>query len=351
MAVIATDEQGCVQSANAAADLMFGSALVTRPPRRVTDILIGLPETLIISPTEMDAFNARDRPGPRTVRKLRRVDGAETPVDLQAARFMDGERPFLTIFIQDISAVLMAEEKAHNLRLQLINDWRANSLGEMASVLSHELNQPLAAVTNSLHGVQTLLGRTPLEKDRALALVDAADGQIERARQILIHMRKLAWRDKGHHSRQPVLPMLKEISPILELSARATRALVELDVSEEDAVHGDRVQLQQLIVNLVRNALDAPATADRRLVRIHGRRLAGSAYALTVSDNGPGVTSKILPHLFEPMISIKPSGMGLGLSICETIARAHDGKIFHSPSADGGAAFTVTLRTEPVGSL
>lgn len=221
------------------------------------------------------------------------------------------------------------------------------ALTQPQRMLPHELNQPLSAVANYLHGIDGLLRRAPLETDRAIALVAAADGQIDRAREILIHMRKLAVRDTSHHDRQQVLPMLNEILPILQLNARGTDAVVELDVGSEDAVRGDRVQLQQLVVNLVRNALDAPPTGLRRHVRIQGRACAPLTYALSVSDNGPGVIPDIAPRLFEPMTSNKPHGMGLGLSICKTIASAHGGRMFHS-SGPEGTTFTLTLNTAQV---
>lgn len=222
------------------------------------------------------------------------------------------------------------------------------ALTQPQRMLPHELNQPLSAVANYLHGIDGLLRRPPFETERAIGLVAAANGQIDRAREILIHMRKLAVRDTGLHDRQQVLPMLSEILPILQLNARETDAVIVLEVGSEDAVRGDRVQLQQLVVNLVRNALDAPGTGRRRHVRIQGRACAPLTYALSVSDNGPGVTPDIAPRLFEPLISSKPHGMGLGLSICQTIASAHGGRIFHS-SGPEGATFTVTLNAAQVG--
>lgn len=343
IAIFAADDRGLIQSANAAADLIFGAPLVATPFRRLEDVVIGLPAAALATVDGVAAFNARERHGREGIHKLRRVDGEEVPVDVQAARFEDIGRPFITLFIQDVSSVMAAEARVHDLRVQLINNWRRNSLGEMATMLSHELNQPLAAVANSLHGISGLLRHETPDTDRAISLASAADAQIERARDILIHMRKLAVRDTGDHAPQNVRAMLTEVLPILELSARATEAVIELDVGSEDTVNGDRVQLQQLVVNLVRNALDAPKNATLRRVVISGRVRPASAYAITVSDNGPGVSSEIATRLFEPLASTKPQGMGLGLSICQTIARAHDGRIAHATGPDGGATFIVTL--------
>lgn len=343
MAIFAVDAEGRVQSANAAADLMFGAPLVANPLRHLDDILVGLPAAALATRDGVAAFNARKRHGQGGIHKLRRFDAGEVPVDVQVARIEDGGRPFSTLYVQDVSSVMAAEARIQDLRIQIINSWRLNTIGEMAALLSHELNQPLSAVANNLHGINGLLRHETPDTDRAIALASAADVQIDRARDILIHMRKLAVRDTGHHARQNVSAMLREIVPILELNALATEAVIELDVGDEDAVHGDRVQLQQLIVNLVRNALDAPETATARRVVISGRALPSSAYAITVSDNGPGVAPEIAPHLFERLTSTKPQGMGLGLSICQTIARAHHGLIVQGSSPDGGAAFTVTL--------
>lgn len=343
MAILAADDRGRVQSANTAADEMFGAPLVSIPSQHLGDILIGLPLTAFDTRDGVAAFNARERQDQGGFHRLRRVDGGEVPVDVQIARFEDEGRPFLTLYIQDVSSVLAAEARVQELQLQLVNNWRLNSLGEMATMLAHELNQPLSAVANNLHGIGGLLSDEAPDTVRAINLAAAADAQIDRAREILIHMRKLAVRDTGHYAHHNVSALLREIMPILELNALATGAVVELDVGAEDTVHGDRVQLQQLVGNLVRNALDAPETASRRRVVISGRALPASAYAIAVSDNGPGIAPEIAPRLFEPMTSTKPQGMGLGLSICQTIARAHDGRISHASGPDGGATFTVTL--------
>ena len=326
---------------------MFGAPLVTTPFRHLDDILIGLPLAALSTLDGVAAFNGRERHGQGGFHKLRRVDGGEVPVDLQVARFEDSGRPFITLYVQDVSSVMAAEARVQDLRIQLINNWRLSSLGELASMLSHELNQPLSAVANNLHGISGLLRQETPDTDRATRLASAAGEQIVRAGEILIHMRKLAVRDTGHYAHQNVLAMLREILPILKLNARATEAVIELDVGSEDVVHGDRVQLQQLVVNLVRNALDAPETARPRRVVISGRALPASAYAIAVSDNGPGVPPEIAPRLFEPLTSTKPQGMGLGLSICQTIARAHDGRIRYASGLDGGATFTATLNLSP----
>jgi two-component system, LuxR family, sensor kinase FixL len=343
MAVVAIDGAGAIRSSNATADAFFGRSLSAAEPIGITTLLPGIDFVALATKEGLESFNVRSRNGGDGVHmKACRGDGAEAFVDVQAARFSAKGEEFLTLFVQDVTAVVAAETAVQELRLQISYNWRLNSLGEMASMVAHELNQPLSAILNFLDAAKTVVDRSETDKARALKFIRSAEGQAERASDVIRRLRSLMSRDSGFHSRANLSDVIDEILPIININARELDAEITVKMAGDSHVCCDRVQIQQLIVNLVRNALDAPPTDQRRRVLITGCALA-EGYRILVEDNGPGVADAVAPRLFDPLSSTKPGGMGLGLSICRTIVEAHDGAIEHVPSALGGAGFAFTL--------
>jgi two-component system, LuxR family, sensor kinase FixL len=344
MAVVAIDRQGLIRTANATAETFFGGPLVTGPHRAIGELIDGLRLTGGASEGDVAAFNVRSRSGGEGVHlQVRRLDGSTVPVDIQAARFSAGGEDFVTLFIQDVTAVMAAEQAVQELRLQITQNWRLNSLGEMASMLAHELNQPLSAVANHLHAAEVVLARDRPDADAARRSIAAAQDQAQRAGETIRRLRALLSRGTGYHRSEVVAEVVGEIMPILSITAQEMDAEILLDILPDHQTHCDRVQIQQLVFNLVRNAMEAPATERRREIRISGRCIGRGAYRLLVEDNGPGLSSSIRDRLFDPLTSTKPDGMGLGLSICRTIVEAHGGTISSVESSLGGAAFAFSL--------
>jgi two-component system sensor kinase FixL len=344
MAVVAIDRLGAIRTANATAETFFGGRLTSEPYRPITQLIQGLRLAGDASEDDITAFNLRSRSGGDGVHlQARRLDGSTVPVDIQAARFSAGGQDFVTLFIQDVTAVMRAEQAVQELRLQITQNWRLNSLGEMASMLAHELNQPLSAITNHLHAAEVLLARPTPDPDGARRSIASADAQAQRAGDTIRRLRALMSRDTGFHKAEVVAEVIGEIMPILNINAREMDAEVTLDIHPDHRTDCDRVQLQQLVFNLVRNAIEAPTTGQRREVRISGQCLGRGAYRILVEDNGPGFAPEIREHLFDPLASTKPNGMGLGLSICRTIVEAHGGTIASVDSRLGGAAFALSL--------
>ena len=275
-------------------------------------------------------------------RRARRAGDEEAFVDVQAARFSVRGEDFLTLFIQDVTAVVAAENAVQDLRLQIIYNWRLNSLGEMASMVAHELNQPLSATLNFLEAAKAILGRPEVDRAKVMQYLTSAETQAERASDVIRRMRSLMSRDTGFHAPADLAEVVGEILPILNIHAREVDADLAVRIERDCDARCDRVQIQQVIVNLVRNALDAPSTGQRRRVVISGGRT-DDGCRIVVEDNGPGVLPELAGLLFDPMASSKPGGMGLGLSICRTIVEAHNGTIDHRPATIGGAAFAFTI--------
>lgn len=245
------------------------------------------------------------------------------------------------------------EAEAHEARLraQLGEAWSLNAMGEMASVLAHELNQPLSAVANYLRAARTMIAEMELPDDALIDVVSRAGDQAIRAGEIVRTMRDLANRGAAEQHPESLAAILGEIEFIVDSMVRDTDIRVLYSLYQGmDIVLADRIQIQQLVLNLVRNAFDAVGKSPNRDIKISTRLDADGRMVTTVEDSGIGVDVNVIDRLFQPMISTKPTGMGLGLSICRAIVEHHGGRIWVEPSPLGGAAFSFVLARTGVNS-
>lgn len=343
MAVVAVDGTGAIRSANTTADAFFGRAMTCEPALQIAHFIDDLELPCLTSCDSIASFNARSRSAGKGIHlQAQTASGVQAFVDVQAAPFSVGCEDFLTLFITDVSKIVAAETAVQELRLQITYNWRLNSLGEIASMVAHELNQPLSAVINFLDAAKTLVGRDSPDLAKIVKYIESAEGQAERAADVIRRLRSLMSHDAGFQAPEVMAEVVSEIMPILLLSAREVDAEIQVEMQGDDVARCDRVQIQQLILNLVRNALDAPATDRRRRVLIAGQ-LIDRGYLLRIEDNGPGVAPEMIDRLFMPLVSNKVGGMGLGLSICRTIVEAHGGEIHMEAGSMGGAAFSASL--------
>jgi two-component system sensor kinase FixL len=291
----------------------------------------------------MSTGEARAIDAPRQVAGLRK-DGVEFPMDLKVGVLEFGGKRYFTGVVRDLSTTREAERRSDELRAQLTQVWSLNSMGEMASVLAHELNQPLSAVANYLRAARTLIAKAELDDDDLLDAVSRAGDQAVRAGEIIRTMRDLAARGGTEQKPESLSAILGEIDFIVGLMVRDAGARVYYNLYRgPDVVLADRIQIQQLVVNLVRNAIDAIAKFPNREIRITTRPDSDGKFVTTVEDSGPGVDPSVMGRVFQPLSSTKPEGMGLGLSICSAIVENHGGRIWVEPSSLGGAAFSFVL--------
>jgi two-component system sensor kinase FixL len=345
-AMVVIDEVGCILSFSAAAEQLFGyteadvlgdnvSRLMPQPHRQQHDAYLAR----YIATGEKRIIDTG-----RIVLGARR-DGSTFPMSLFIGEAVDGDRRVFTGFIRDLTEHQATEERLETLQSDLIHVARVGAMGAMASALAHELNQPLAAVTHYVQGVQTLL-QDPAPDDLPAireALDDAAQ-QALRAGRIVRKLREFVARGEVARSVEHLPDLIASTADFSLVGAREKGVEVTFDLDPAASpVLIDRIQIEQVLNNLIRNALEAMSSvADRRLAiatRLHGQGLA----RITVEDTGPGVDPDIAADLFGAFVSTKPDGMGLGLSICRTIVEANGGRIWAESGPKGGSLFVFTL--------
>ena len=278
----------------------------------------------------------------RQVQGLRK-DGTHFPMMLHVGEVSLGEERQFTGFVHDLTALQAAHDRSQDLRAQLTHVWSMNSLGDMAAVLAHELNQPLSAIANYVRGARTLVARMELADDELLDAVEQAGNQAVRAGEIIRRMRNLISSSNAEQKPESLASLISEIDFMVNLMARDADIAVQDSLAEgPDEVVVDRIQIQQVVTNLVRNATEALRGRAHRVVEIQTRRI-GPNWVVSVGDSGPGVSPAMADKLFYPLASSKKRGMGLGLSVSRAIIARHGGEIWVETSRLGGAAFCFNL--------
>ncbi len=289
---------------------------------------------------------------------LRRcADGSILNISLSVSPIYDfsGQLIGVSKVARDVTAAARSETalKDSQMRLQelqaeLLHVSRLSAMGEMASALAHEVNQPLAAISNYMRGSRRLLAASPDPQARRVEdALDKAAEQAVRAGQIIRRLRGFVARDDAE-KRPENLEKLTEDALALGLIGQNERSItVKRDLNEDILVLVDRVQIQQVLVNLVRNAAEAMADCERRELSVVARRVDDEMIEVTVSDTGKGLPESVRENLFRPFFTTKASGMGVGLSISRSIVEAHGGEMRASASPSGGAAFIFSLPLAP----
>jgi two-component system sensor kinase FixL len=245
-----------------------------------------------------------------------------------------------------IRGVIRARQSARRiaeLQERMSNVARLNAVGEMAGSLAHELNQPLTAIANYVNAAQQMLAKAQDPPPRVAELLQKVGDQAARAGQIVARVRASVDRGGANPVEESLGSLIQEAVEVATAGrARAAVAIrYELDPSA-DQVLADRIQVQQVVLNLVRNAFEAMEASPRRELAI-GTRPAKELVEAYVADTGPGLAPEIAAHLFEPFVTGKPEGMGVGLSIARNIIEAHGGQIWAERNAEGGATFRFSL--------
>jgi len=246
----------------------------------------------------------------------------------------------------------LREHEHENLRLRrlqtrMMDNMRQSAVGHFASAVSHELNNPLAAVLTNLQIVSRVVGRaeTP-PTQRLLDAIDGARGQAERAGEIIRGLREMVEAGEAQRTEENVNQMLREAVELVREDENMANAQCVFDLASDlPVVIMNRVQVQQVVLNLVRNAIEAMADDVAPTIRISSSAPDADSVEIAIEDSGPGISSEVSEQLFQPMVTTKPTGMGIGLSICRTIVESHGGRMTVSRGAGGGARFSFTIAT------
>jgi two-component system sensor histidine kinase DctS len=282
---------------------------------------------------------------------FQRADGVRVPVLVFEAPLVDsrGNQTGWMSSILDITDRKKAEELNRRQQEKLETSARLATMGEISSMLAHELNQPLAAISSYTAGALNVLERAdkgvPIEPTQLRRALEQARQQAQRAGQIIKSVHKFVKKSAPH--REPVVmrDVIEGVRALIELQARQSYVALQLSLPAQlPPVLADRVMLEQVLLNLTRNGIEAMAgvAPERRLLHI---RAAADAAQVSVSviDNGHGIPPDVAERLFSPFFSTKAEGMGMGLSICRTAIEFHGGTLTHAPNPGGGTVFTFSL--------
>jgi two-component system sensor kinase FixL len=353
-AMIVINDHGIIQSFSAAAERLFGY--------RATEAVGQNVKALMPAPyrENHDAYIERYlRTGERRIIGIGRVvvgqrkDGSTFPMELAVGEMRSGAQRFFTGFIRDLTERQQTEARLQELQSELVHISRLTAMGEMASTLAHELNQPLSAINNYLKGTQRLLeGETGERPSMMREALQKAGDQALRAGQIIRRLRDFVSRGESERRIEKITKLVEEASALALVGVKdlGIRVTFHFDPSVE-LVLADRVQIQQVLLNLIRNAMDAMETTPARDLVISVMPTGNNMVEVSVADTGSGIEAEVAEQLFQPFITTKRHGMGVGLSISRTIVEAHGGRIWVEPNPGGGTIFHFTLAAVTEGDV
>lgn len=259
---------------------------------------------------------------------------------------------FFTL-VQDVTQRVQAEEQARRQREELAHVARVVTMGELAASIAHELNQPLAAIlSNAQAALHLLAADTPDLAEVRAALADIVDDD-KRAGEVIRRLRAMLKKGELELAHLDVNDLVREVAGLVRNDAIERKVAFRFDLQERlPPVRGNRVQLQQVLLNLILNAFDAMSDEppERRVLTVQAAQKERGTVTLSVRDTGPGLDEETMRHMFDPFFTKKPHGLGMGLSISRSILQAHGGRLWATRNSDRGATFHFTLPIDRGGS-
>jgi two-component system sensor kinase FixL len=345
-AMIVIDGYGTIQLFSSAAKRLFGYLEQEAVGKNVRELM---PEP---DRTRHDGYIARYRStGERHIIGIGRIvtgkrrNGTTFPMHLTIGEMQSNGRIYFTGFVRDLTEHQQTQARLQELQSELVHVSRLSAMGEMASALAHELNQPLAAISNYMKGSRRLLaGSADPNTPKIENAMDRAAEQAIRAGQIIRRLRDFVSRGESEKRIESLSKLIEEAGALGLAGAREQNVQLRFDLNPDaDLVLADRVQIQQVLVNLFRNALEAMAHVPQRELTATNLKVADDMIEIVVSDTGTGFHDDVMPNLFQTFFTTKETGMGVGLSISRSIIEAHGGRMWAENNGSGGATFRFTL--------
>lgn len=345
-AIVTIDEMGTIESFSPAASRLFGYAPAEVIGKNVK-ILMPAPYR-----EQHDAYLAAYRKtGVKKIIGIGRVvvgqrrDGSTFPMELAVGEISGGRRRLFTGFVRDITERQGTELRLQELQAELLHVSRLSAMGHMSSAIAHELNQPLTAISNYVNAARRTLGTSDEDAiPHAQEFMEKAASQVIRAGGIIRNLRQFVERRESHRTAEHLGKVIEEAIALGFVGTAHINVRVHLNVGADlPKVLVDRIQIQQVLINLIRNAIEAMEAVDRRELTIEAISVPQDRVEVTVRDSGPGLPESVRERLFQPFITTKEAGLGIGLTICQSILEAHGGTICVLPDDGTGATFVLRL--------
>jgi PAS domain S-box-containing protein len=347
-AMVVWDERGIITSFSATAVRMFGYQ-----PEEIIGTSVKFLMPVPYRDNHEGFMHRYRQTGERRITESGRVavaqrkDGSTFPMEVHLGEMESGGQRFFTAFIRDLTDRQYTEKRMQELQTELAYMSRLTAMGEMGSTLAHEVNQPLTAIAGYLKGCGMILDR--MDGEHVPMLRHGIEGAVEealRAGEVIRQLRTFVARGETDQEVEDLRKLIEEASALALAGAKDKGIKVDLDLPHESPkVLVSRVQIQQVLLNLIRNAMEAMQDVSERHLTIMAEvEDAGGMVRLSVKDTGTGLAPWVQEKLFTPFTTTKRSGMGVGLSICRTIIEAHGGKIWADSTPGKGTTFSFTLK-------
>jgi PAS domain S-box-containing protein len=279
-------------------------------------------------------------------KQYRRKDGKILWAQVSVARASSSEREMFIVTMIDITEARRTQDNLRTVQSELTRVAQLTTIGQMAASIAHEINQPLASITLGGEASLRFLARTPPDLEEVRACLDRIVGAGHRASQVIDGIRAMFQRGNQERDLLNVNQLIREVLELVYGEIQKKRVIVRSSLPDEILpVIANRIQLQQVIFNLITNAIEAmdSVTDGRRLLQVTSTLCSHDKVVIAVEDSGPGIDSNNVNHIFDPFFTTKKHGMGMGLSICRSIVEAHDGHLSVRSAVSRGSVFEITL--------
>lgn len=348
-AIIVIDHQGRIETYNSAAEIIFGfsaeevlgknvSLLMPEPYKSEHDGYIG---------SYLETGNARII-GIGREAQARRKDGSVFPIDLSVGEIPTDDQPKFVGIVRDTTERKQSEEEVHQTRERLAQIGRLSTLGEMAASLAHELNQPLTAIATYTQACQRLIQSGQSNDEEILETLKKCHAQAQRAGDVIRRLRQFVRKRELGREEVSIEDVIHDLAALAEVDARNNGIPLTIDIAKGlPKISVDAVQIQQVILNLIRNGIDAMVNMGRygKGILVSVSKFEDVQVRIAVTDHGSGITKEAEDNIFQPFFTTKSSGMGLGLAICRSIIESHGGVLSFTKNPSGGTTFYFTLPT------